>query len=46
VVDDEQAIADLIEVYGGGTLEILNYDWEDWSPVEINMNQLTKIEAI
>jgi hypothetical protein len=38
--------ADLVEVMGGGTLNILNCDWENWCPVEINISQLLKIESI
>jgi hypothetical protein len=45
-LDEQIVIADLIEVMGGGTLEILNCDWEDWTPVEINQSQLSKIESI
>jgi hypothetical protein len=38
--------ADLIKVMANGMLEIMNIDWEDWSPFELNPKQLSKIKSI
>jgi hypothetical protein len=43
--NEQEVVADLLEIYGDENAHICNVNWEDWSPLEIPMNRIYKIKS-
>jgi hypothetical protein len=44
--NEQEVVADILEITGAGNAQICNASWDDWSPLEIPMSWICKIKSV